>query len=273
MDKYPISERQACSLVGLSRTAWRYMPVSRDDEESLRAEVIRLASTYGRYGYRMIAGLMRNAGWSTATSAKVGRIWREEGLKIPQKQPPRGRLWLNDGSCMRLRASHPNHVWSYDFVFIRDAYGGKIRMLTMLDEFTRTCLTIHCARRIGATQVIEQLANAMIVHGIPQYIRSDNGPEFIAKELRSWLSGIGVKTAYIEPGSPWENGFCESFNGTFRDNLLNGEVFYSLKEARVVVGEWVKHYNQARPHSSLGYRPPAPQTQVPRMIHIQPMLQ
>ena len=272
MDKYQISERSACGLVGLSRTTWRHLPIPRDDETPMRTEVIRLASTYGRYGYRTIAGLMRNAGWLSATSAKVARIWREEGLKVPQKQPPRGRLWLNDGSCMRLRATHPNHVWSYDFVFIRDAYGGKIWMLTMIDEFSRRCLTIHCARRIGSIQVIEQLANAMVVHGIPEYIRSDNGPEFIAKDLRKWLSGIGVKTAYIEPGSPWENGFCESFNGTFRDNLLNGELFYSLKEARVVVGEWVKHYNHVRPHSALGYRPPAPQTQVPKIIHNQPIM-
>ena len=149
---------------------------------------------------------------------------------------------------------------------MRDAYGGKIRMLTMIDEYTRRCLTIHCARRIGAIQVIEQLADVMLSNGIPEYIRSDNGPEFVAKELRKWLGGIGVKTAYIEPGSPWENGYCESFNGTFRDNLLDGEVFYSLKEARVIVGEWVKHYNEIRPHSSLGYKPPAPQTLVPRLV-------
>ncbi|MBU3603390.1 IS3 family transposase [Polynucleobacter sp. AP-Kaivos-20-H2] len=272
MDKYLVSERSACSLVGLSRAAYRYMPLPRDDEGPLRAEVIRMASTYGRYGYRFIAGMMRNSGWGQATTAKVARIWREEGLKIPQKQPPRGRLWLSDGSCMRLRATAPNHVWSYDFVFIRDAYGGKIRMLTMIDEFSRRCLTIHCARRIGSVQVIEQLANAMIDNGIPEYIRSDNGPEFIAKDLRSWLSGIGVKTAYIEPGSPWENGFCESFNGTFRDNLLDGEIFYSLKEAQIIVGEWVKHYNHVRPHSALGYRPPAPQTQVPKLLQNQPML-
>lgn len=272
MDGYLVSERFACSLVGLSRAAYRYMPLPREDEEPLRAEVIRMASTYGRYGYRFIAGMMRNAGWGQATTSKVARIWREEGLKIPQKQPPRGRLWLNDGSCMRLRANCPNHVWSYDFVFIRDAYGGKIRMLTMIDEFSRKCLTIHCARRIGSIQVIEQLANVMVVHGIPQYIRSDNGPEFIAKELRNWLAGIGVKTAYIAPGSPWENGFCESFNGTFRDNLLDGEIFYSLKEAQIIVGEWVKHYNQVRPHSALGYRPPAPQAQVPHMIQNQPVL-
>ena len=217
-----------------------------------------MASTYGRYGYRFIAGMMRNASWGQATTAKVARILRKEGLKIPQRQPPRGRLWFNDGSCMRLRATHPNHIWSYDFVSIRDAYGGKIRMLTLIDEFSRKCLTIFCARRIGSIQVIEQLANAMITHGIPEHIRSDNGPEFIAKELRSWLSGIGVKTAYIEPGSPWENGFCESFNGTFRDNLLDGEIFYSLKEAQIIVGEWLKHYNHVRPHSALGYRPPAP---------------
>ncbi|MBT8541542.1 IS3 family transposase [Polynucleobacter paneuropaeus] len=272
MDKYLVSERSACSLVGLSRAAYRYMPLPRDDEGPLRAEVIRMASTYGRYGYRFIAGMMRNSDWGQATTAKVARIWREEGLKIPQKQPPRGRLWLSDGSCMRLRATAPNHVWSYDFVFIRDAYGGKIRMLTMIDEFSRRCLTIHCARRIGSVQVIEQLANAMIDNGIPEYIRSDNGPEFIAKDLRSWLSGIGVKTAYIEPGSPWENGFCESFNGTFRDNLLDGEIFYSLKEAQIIVGEWVKHYNHVRPHSALGYRPPAPQTQVPKLLQNQPML-
>ncbi|MBU3606989.1 IS3 family transposase [Polynucleobacter nymphae] len=272
MDQHSISERTACSLVGLSRAAYRYMPLPRDDEEPLRAEVIRMASTYGRYGYRLIASMMRNAGWGQATTARVARIWRQEGLKIPQKQAPRGRLWFNDGSCMRLRANHTNHVWSYDFVFIRDAYGGKIRMLTMIDEYTRKCLTIHCARRIGSIQVIEQLANAMIENGIPEYIRSDNGPEFIAKDLRSWLSGIGVKTAYITPGSPWENGFCESFNGTFRDNLLDGEIFYSLREAKVVVGEWVKHYNHERPHSALDYRPPAPQAQVPRIIQNQPMM-
>ena len=272
MQKYSTSERLACELVGLSRAAYRYMPLPRDDEEPLRAEVIRMAGTYGRYGYRFIASMMRSAGWGQATTAKVARIWREEGLKIPQKQPPSGRLWLNDGSCMRLRATHPNQVWSYDFVLIRDAYGRKIRILTLIDEFTRKCLTIYCARRIGSIQVIEQLANAMITHGIPEYIRSDNGPEFIAKELRKWLSGIGVKTAYITPGSPWENGFCESFNGTFRDNLLDGEIFYSLQEAKVVVGEWVKHYNHERPHSALGYRPPAPQVQIPKIIQTQPIL-
>jgi putative transposase len=237
MQKYSTSERLACELLGLFRAAYRYLPLPRSDEEPLRAEVIRIASTYGRYGYRFIAGMIRNAGWGQATTSKVTRIWREEGLKIPQKQPPGGRLWFNDGSFIRLRATQLNHVWSYDFVFIRDAYGGKIRMLTLIDEFSRKCLTIHCARRIGSIQMIEQLANTMILNSIPEYIRSDNGPEFIAKEMRKWLFSIGIKTAYIESGSPCENGFCESLNGTFRDNLLDGEIFYSPKEAQIMIGE------------------------------------
>jgi putative transposase len=143
-----------------------------------------------------------------------------------------------------------------------DAYGRKIRMLTMIDEFSRRCLTVHCARHIGANEVIEQLANAMIVHGIPEHIRSDNGPEFVANRLRQWLAHVGVKTAYIEPGSPWENGYCESFNGTLRDNLLNGEIFYGVREAQAVIDRWVDHYNRVRPHSALGYRPPAPEIQI-----------
>jgi putative transposase len=262
MQRFRASERKACALVGLSRTTWRYAPWV-DDDSPFRAEIIRLACMYGRYGYRMIAGLMRNAGWLQATSDRVRRIWREEGLKVPGQQKPRGRLWLNDGSCLRLRPEHRNHVWSYDFVLIRDAYGRKVRMLTMIDEFSRTCLVVHCARHIGANEVIEQLANVMIIHGTPEYIRSDNGPEFVANRLRQWLGAIGVKTAYIEPGSPWENGYCESFNGTLRDNLLNGEIFYGVREAQVIVNQWVRHYNTTRPHSSLGYKPPAPEIRLP----------
>ena len=259
MERFQTSERKACALAGLSRTVWRYHPQERDDEAPFRAEIIRLACLYGRYGYRMVAGLMRNAGWQLATPDRVRRIWREEGLKVPDQQKPRGRLWLNDGSCLRLRPEHRNHVWSYDFVLIRDAYGRKIRMLTMIDEFSRTCLDIYCARRIGASEVIAQLANAMIAHGIPEYIRSDNGPEFVANRLRTWLADIGVKTAYITPGSPWENGYCESFNGTLRNNLLNGEIFYGVQEAQAIVNQWVREYNTIRPHSSLGYKPPAPE--------------
>ena len=194
---------------------------------------------------------------------RVQRIWRREGLRVPQKQPKRSRLWLNDGSCIRLRPEHPNHVWSFDFVEAATHDGRRIRLMTLIDEFTRKCLAIRVARRINAIGVIETLADAMLFEGVPAFIRSDNGPEMVAKVLRQWLSGLGAKSLYIEPGSPWENGYCESFNGKLRDELLNGEIFYSLKEAQIVIEQWRKHYNTIRPHSALGYRPPAPQTFMP----------
>ena len=186
------------------------------------------------------------------------RIWRREGLKVPQKQKPHGRLWLNDGSCVRLRPEHQNHVWSYDFVSTFTHDGRTVRMLNLIDEHTRECLAIHVRRRINSAHVIDVLADAMIEHGIPEYIRSDNGPEFVAVQLRKWLARTGAATLYIEPGSPWENGYCESFNSRLRDEFLNGEVFYSLKEAQVLTERWRTYYNTERPHSSLGYRPPAP---------------
>ena len=190
---------------------------------------------------------------------RVERIWRKEGLKVPQKQPKRGRLWLNDGSCIRLRPEHKDHVWSYDFVAARTSDGGAFRILAILDEYTRECLAILVARHIRSQDVIDQLFNLFIVRGIPEHIRSDNGPEFTAKAIRGWLSRLGVKTLFIEPGSPWENGYIESFNGKLRDELLNREVFTTLLEAKILVEEWRKEYNQIRPHSSIGYRPPAPE--------------
>ena len=189
---------------------------------------------------------------------RVERIWRREGLKVPQRQKPRGRLWLNDGSCVRLRPERRNHVWSYDFVSTFTHDGRTVRMLNLIDEYTRECLAIRVERRLNNRDVIEVLAEAMIEHGIPEYIRSDNGPEFVARELRKWLAQTGAKTLYIEPGSPWENGYCESFNSKLRDEFLNGEIFYSLKEVKVLAERWRVYYNTQRPHSSLGYRPPAP---------------
>ena len=186
------------------------------------------------------------------------RIWRREGLKVPRKQKPRGRLWLNDGSCVRLRPERRNHVWSYDFMSAFTHDGRTVRFLNLIDEYTRECLAIHVGRRINSSQVIDVLAEAMIEHGIPEYIRSDNGPEFVARELRKWLAKTGAKTLYIEPGSPWENGYCESFNSKMRDEFLNGEIFYSLKEVRVLAERWRVYFNTERPHSSLGYKPPAP---------------
>ena len=232
-------------------------PRTPDDEAALTADIIALATQYGRYGYRRITALLQRSGWMVGIK-RVHRIWRREGLKVPHKQPKRGRLWLNDGSCIRLRPEHPNHVWSYDFVEDRTHNGRKYRMLNIIDEFTRECLTIRVSRRLKAVDVIDALTDLFILRGIPGHIRSDNGPEFIAKAVRDWIAAVGASTAYIEPGSPWENGYCESFNSKLRDELLNGEIFYTLKEAKVVIEAWRRHYNTERPHSSLGYRPPAP---------------
>ncbi len=195
---------------------------------------------------------------------RVQRIWRREGLKVPSKQPKRGRLWLNDGSCIRLRAAWPNHVWSYDFVMDRTHDGKAFRMLTVIDEFTRRCLAIHVDRKLNSQSVLECIADLFVQHGPPDHIRSDNGAEFTAIAVREWLGRIGVKTLFIEPGSPWENGYNESFNGKLRDELLNTEIFYTLKEAKVLIERWRQHYNTVRPHSSLGYRPPAPEAILPR---------
>ena len=220
--------------------------------------MIEFAMTYGRYGYRRVTALLRREGW-WVNHKRVERLWRREGLKVPQKQPKRGRLWLNDGSCLRLRPEHRNHVWSYDFVADRTHDGRPLRMLTIVDEYTRECLTIDVARRLGSNDVLERLADLMVERGTPDYIRSDNGPEFTAHAVRGWLERVGVKTLFIEPGSPWENGYVESFNGKFRDELLNGELFYTLTEAKVLIERWRNDYNRIRPHSALGYRPPAPE--------------
>jgi transposase InsO family protein len=203
---------------------------------------------------------------------RVERIWRREGLKVPRRQPKRGRLWLNDGSCVRLRPERPNHVWSYDFVSGVTHDGRTLRMLTLIDEYTRESLAIRVDRRLRSQEVIETLADAMLIRGVPEHIRSDNGPEFVARALRRWLLGLGTKPLYIEPGSPWENGYCESFNGKLRDECLNGEIFYSLKEAQIVIERWRVHYNTVRPHSSLGYRPPAPETTAPQLHNPVPAL-
>ncbi len=189
---------------------------------------------------------------------RVERIWRRKALQVPRKQRPRSRLWLNDGSCIRPRPERPNHVWSYDFLTTWTHGGRPVRLLCLIDEYTREALAIRAERSIGAQVVIETLADAMLMRGVPDHIRSDNGPEYTAKALRAWPATVGAKTLHIEPGSPWENGYCESFNGKPRDELLNGEVFYSLREARVVIEKWRREYNTVRPHRSLGYRPPAP---------------
>ena len=257
-----VSERRTCRVVGQSRTTQRRQPKIRSDEKRLTAAIIRLAKRYGRYGHRRVTALLRAEGWKVNVK-RVHRIWRREGLKVPKKQPKRGRLWLNDGSCVRLRPERPNHVWSYDFVHDRTQDGRPFRMLTVLDEFTRRSMAIVVARRLRSDDVVHCLADLFVEHGPPEHIRSDNGSEFIAKNVRGWLARIGVKTLYIEPGSPWENGYCESFNSKLRDELLNMEIFTTLREAQVLIEQWRRHYNAVRPHSSLGYQPPAPEAILP----------
>lgn len=253
-----ISQRRACQVLGQARSTQRRAPYASAEENRLTKRIIFLATRYGRYGYRRVTALLNAEGWSV-NHKRVERIWRQEGLKVPQKQPKRGRLWLNDGSCIRLRPEHKDHVWSYDFVKARTADGRAFRILTLIDEFTRECLAMLVARRITSQDVIDQLFQLFVLRGIPEHIRSDNGPEFTAREIRKWLGRIGVKTLFIEPGSPWENGYIESFNGKLRDELLNREIFYTLTEAKVLIEDWRKEYNGFRPHSALHYRPPAPE--------------
>jgi putative transposase len=257
-----VSERRACRVLGQPVTTQRHIPRPRSDEGLLVERIVELATQYGRYGYRRITALLWQEGWQV-NHKRVERIWRQEGLKVPQKQPKRKRLWLNDGSCVRLRPTHMDHVWSYDIVSTRTHDGRAIRILAVIDEYTRECLAIKAARRMTSQDVIEQLADLFIARGLPAHIRSDNGPEFTARAVRHWLQRLGVQTLFIEPGSPWENGYIESFNGKLRDELLNGEIFITLLEAQVLIEQWRREYNEVRPHSSLGYRPPAPQTKMP----------
>lgn len=177
-----------------------------------------------------------------------------------RKQAKKSRLWLNDGSCIRLRPERRNHVWSYDFVHCRTDDGKAFRTLNILDEFSRECLSIRVKQKLNSTDVIDALTDLFILRGPPAFVRSNNGPEFVTRAVRDWITAVGTKTAFIEPGSPWENGYVESFNARFPDELLNRELFYSVREAQIIVEAWRKHYNTKRPHSALGYRPPAPET-------------
>ena len=257
-EELALPERRVCTVLGQPRSTQRYRRQMAGDEERLRNAIVDLTKQYGRYGYRRVTALLRADGWRV-NHKRVERIWRQEGLKVPAKQPKRGRLWLNDGSCVRLRPEYRNHVWTYDFVHERTHDGRALRMLTVVDEYSRECLAIKVSRRLNSGDVLKTMAELFIQRGVPRYLRSDNGAEMTAKAVRSFLADLGVGTLYIEPGSPWENGYIESFNGKLRDELLNGEIFYTVLEAKVLVEQWRRLYNRVRPHSSLGYKPPAPE--------------
>ncbi len=234
----------------------RYQPRQPDKDKALMAEMKRLARQYPRYGYRFITAKLRQQGWRV-NPKRVQRLWRQEGLQVPYRRKSktsRGRL---DNSCSVKKAESINHVWTYDFMQDQTEDGRRLKFLTVLDEYTRESLAIEVGRSIRAREVIAVLAYLFMVRGGPRFIRSDNGPEFIAQAIQCWLADNGVATLYIEPGSPWENGYIESFNGRFRDELLDREVFYSVREARVLAECWRLEYNDHRPHSSLGYQTPA----------------
>lgn len=260
-----MSQRRACRVLNQPRSTQRRVRHVPADEPPLVKRIIQLASDYGRYGYRRVTALLRGEGW-LVNHKRVQRLWRREGLKVPQKQPKRRRLWLADGSCVRLRPTHKNHVWSYDFVADRTSDGRAFRMLTLIDEHSRECLAIDVARRLTSEDVLERLSDLFVRRGVSVYLRSDNGSEFTATKVRDWLARVGVTTLFIEPGSPWENGYVESFNGKLRDELLAREQFDTLLEAKVLIERWRRDYNTRRPHSSLGYRPPAPETIEPRSL-------
>jgi len=238
------------------RSTQRYAVRERDDERPLVQLMLALARRHPRYGYRRIWALLRRDGYRV-NRKRVYRLWRREGLKVPRKQRKKRRLGHSGNGCVRHRAERINHVWCYDFVSDQTVDGRVVKFLTIEDEYTRECLAIEVERSITSREVIETLRYLFEVRGLPEHIRSDNGPEFIAKALRAWLGESGVKTLYIEPGSPWQNGFNESFNGKLRDELLNGELFTSLKEAKVVTEDYRLAYNHRRPHSSLDYETPA----------------
>ena len=257
-----VSERRACQVIGQPRSTQRRQRHVPDDEPRLLKRIVDLATDYGRYGYRRVTALLHREGWNV-NHKRVERLWRQEGLKVPKRQPKRRRLWLNDGSCIRLRPQRRDHVWSYDFVHDQTSDGRPLRMLTLIDEHSRECLTIDVKRRLNSEDVIDRLTQLFCSRGTPDYIRSDNGAEFTCHKVRSWLEQVNVKTLFITPGSPWENGYIESFNGKLGDELLKLELFDTLTEAQVLIERWRRHYNQVRPHSSLGYRSPAPETMMP----------
>lgn len=256
MKQLQVSERRACKVLKQLRCTQRYKPVVNRSRERIRKRIVELVSQYGRYGYRTVTDLLKLEGFDVGKD-RVYAIWREEGLQVPTKQPKRRRLWLADGSCIRMRPKHRNHVWSYDFVSDQTHDGRKFRILNVIDEHTRECLACHVARRIRSQDVIFVLAELFIKHGVPKHIRSDNGPEFVAKKLMKWFKTLKVQPLFIQPGSPWENGYCESFNGKMRYQFLDGEIFTSLFEAKVLIESWRRHYNEVRPHSSFGGKPPA----------------
>ena len=247
----------------MARSTQQYKACKADDDEALRLALIRLAKQYGRYGYRKITKLLRVEGWHV-NHKKVERLWREEGLQLPARHKKRKRLYHKDSSVIRLRPQYQNHIWSVDFVHDKLSSGRSYKMLTVLDEYTREALCVYVKAKMGSADVLEALYPLILKHGKPEYIRSDNGKEFVAGALKDWLMKVGIQPLHIHPGSPWENGYNERFNGTLRSEVLNAEWFTSLHQAQTVINTWLRQYNHIRPHQALGMRPPVPETLLER---------
>ncbi len=256
--KLNTSERRTSTVLGVPRSSLRYKAKAQDND-ALRLAMIRLAKQYGRYGYRKIAELLRIEGWRV-NHKKVKRLWREEGLKLPERHKKRRRLYHKDSSVIRLRPTHANHVWAIDFVHDKLSNGCSYKMLSVLDEYTRQALCVEVKDKMNSDDVLKVIHQLLMKHGKPEFIRSDNGGEFVAEHLQEWLRKVGITPIQIYPGSPWENGYNERFNGILRHEVLNAEWFHSVKQAQVVINTWLKEYNHIRPHHALRMRAPVPDT-------------
>lgn len=251
-----MSERRACGILSQPRMTQRYQPAPNGDEGRLVQRMLSLVGRHPRYGYRRITALLRREGW-VVNRKRVFRLWRREGLKVPHKPRKKRRLGTSANGCLRQRPERPNHVWAWDFIFDQTTNGRALKWFTLVDEYTRECLALEVRRRMTSEEVLDVLAEVFAVRGAPTHLRSDNGPEFIAKAIRGWLARTGVGPLYIAPGAPWENGYAESFHSRLRDEFLNVEVFSTVAEAATLGEQWRLEYNHRRPHSALGYRTPA----------------
>ncbi|MEL6898940.1 MAG: IS3 family transposase, partial [Planctomycetota bacterium] len=253
---FVVSERRACKSLGQPRSTQRYQAKTKDNEASLVRRIQELVREFPRYGYRMVTRVLRREGW-TVNFKRIYRLWKREGLRIPVKKKKKRRLGSSSGGIKRRRAESMNHVWSVDFIFDRTTKGRSLKILSLIDEYTRECIALEVSRRFTGDDLVALLVDVFTIRGVPHFIRSDNGPEFISRRVRDFLARIDVGTSFIEPGSPWENGYVESFHSRLRDECLSCEAFDTLAEAQEVIGQWRSTYNHRRPHSSLDSLPPA----------------
>ena len=254
--EHAASERRACQVAGQHRSTQRYQPKEPDDEKRLLKDIQKLVKKRPRYGCRRITRLLREDGWAV-NYKRVHRLWKREGLRVPQQRKKKGCPGDGANACDKRKASSINDVWTLDFIHDSLVDGRQFKCLAILDEYTRENLALLVDRSITGDDVLNELSVLMGERGIPNCIRSDNGPEFISRKVRNWLGDLGVETLFIEPGSPWQNGYVESFNSRFRDEFLNMEIFYSIKEARMLAAKWKEDYNERRPHSALNYMTPS----------------